>query len=446
MSQAIPFTSLNINSSLLNALEDMQLVNTTTIQHKVFSPAMSGKDICGIAQTGTGKTIAYLLPCLNQWKFNKDKEPQIIILVPTRELVLQVVETVKQLTAYMSVNAVGVYGGVTMLHQKTELKEGADVIVGTPGRFYDLLNNGIIRTKTIKKVILDEVDEMLNLGFRKQLNNIFELIPEKRQNLFFSATLSEEVETLLDNNFNNLVKIEAAPVGTPLKNIAQALYEVPNFYTKINLLKHFLADKTTFTKVLVFAPSKRLADLVYTSLQEDFEGEFQVLHSNKEQKHRFDAVRNFNDGVYRFLVATDLVARGIDVSEVSHVINMDIPTEPENYIHRIGRTGRADKEGIAITFCTPAEVKAKEAIEALMNYTIPMMAMPNTITISEQLILEEQPVEYTEVPKFKAFKNDNVGTAFHEKSTLNKKVNNKVTRAEKMQLKYGKPKSKGKKR
>jgi ATP-dependent RNA helicase RhlE len=446
MSQKVPFTHLNLNTALWNALDDLGLEYATTIQHKVFNVAMSGRDVCGIAQTGTGKTIAYLLPCIKQWAFNKEKDPQTLILVPTRELVVQVVNTINSLTQHMSFKAIGVYGGVTLSNQKNELKEGVDFIVATPGRFFDLVQHGAFRVKTIKKVVVDEVDEMLALGFRTQLKNIFELLPEKRQNLFFSATLSEEVETFIEDNFNNPVKIEAAPVGTPLENIAQTIYEVPNFYTKINLLKHLLADKETYNKVLVFAPSKKLADIVYTSLEKDFPEEYNVIHSNKEQKHRFNSVNSFNDGSYRFLIATDIVARGIDVAEVSHVINMDVPSEAENYIHRIGRTGRATKDGIAITFCTPKEVEYKTAIETLMNYTIPMVQMPETIEISEQLIYEEMPVVQLDFPRAPLKKDPNAGASFHTKSAKNSKTNKKVTRKEQMQIKYGKPIKKGPKK
>jgi len=195
---------------------------------------MSGKDVCGIAQTGTGKTIAYLLPCLRQWKFDKKKDPQILIVVPTRELVVQVVETVKKLTSYMSCVVVGVYGGVNINTQQLEVEKGVDILVATPGRLFDLIMNGAFKTKYIKKLVIDEVDEMMNLGFRTQLRNIMDLLPAKRQNLLFSATITEEVELLMDTYFNAPVRVEAAPTGTPLENIEQTRFNVPNFYTKVN--------------------------------------------------------------------------------------------------------------------------------------------------------------------------------------------------------------------
>jgi len=187
------FDQLNINSPLARALEDLGYTHPTTIQHRVYPIVMSGRDVCGIAQTGTGKTFAYLLPCLRQWKFDKNKDPQILIIVPTRELVVQVVEAVKKLTPYMSVITVGVFGGVNINTQQIEVEKGVDVLVATPGRLFDLIMNGALKTKYIKKVVIDEMDEMLNLGFRKQITNILELVPAKRQNLLFSATITEDV-------------------------------------------------------------------------------------------------------------------------------------------------------------------------------------------------------------------------------------------------------------
>ena len=251
------FNELNIKTPLQNALTDLGYTKPTTIQHKAFATAMSGADVCGIAQTGTGKTIAYLLPCLCQWKFTKDKSPQILVIVPTRELVVQVVEMVNKLTTYMSVVAVGVYGGVNINTQKLKVEEKVDVLVATPGRLFDLVMNGSLKLKQVKKLVIDEFDEMLNLGFRTQLKNILDLLPDKRQNLLFSATLTEDVENIIQIYFTNPIKIEAAPTGTPLEKIQQLAYELPNFNTKVNMLKLLLAEDATMTKVLVFAARDR---------------------------------------------------------------------------------------------------------------------------------------------------------------------------------------------
>jgi ATP-dependent RNA helicase RhlE len=433
------FDDLNLNTPLLTALDELGYTNPTTIQQKVFPVAMSGRDVCGIAQTGTGKTFAYLLPCLRQWKFSKDKAPQILVIVPTRELVAQVVESVKALTPYMSLMVVGVYGGANINMQKLELEKGVDVLVATPGRLYDLAMSGAFKTKMIKKLVIDEVDEMLNLGFRTQLKNILDLLPTKRQNLLFSATITEDVEALMDTYFNDPVRVEAAPTGTPLENIIQKGYAVPNFYTKVNLLKLLLTEDPEMTKVLVFAATKKLADQLYEQLEEIFPGTAGVIHSNKEQNHRFNTVKQFKEGNYRFIIATDIVARGIDIAEVTHVINFDTPDVPENYIHRIGRTGRADKKGIAITFVTEAERPALEAIESLMKYQVPMLALPANLVLSDVLTDDEQPKVYMKPIQVKIKKKAEAGPAFHAKSAKNSKVNVKVSRKDIMKKKYGKP-------
>jgi ATP-dependent RNA helicase RhlE len=443
------FADLNLNTPLLRAVEELGFTTPTTIQRNVFPIVMSGKDVCGIAQTGTGKTLAYLLPCLRQWTYSKDriKAPQIFILVPTRELVAQVVESIKALTPYMSLIAIGVYGGVNINTQQIELmKEGVDVLVATPGRFYDLAMNGAFKTKTIKKVVIDEVDEMLNLGFRTQLKNILDLLPPKRQNLMFSATITEDVEALIQTYFNDPVRVEAAPTGTPLENIEQVGYEVPNFYTKVNLLELLLREDETMSKVLVFAATKQLADQLYEQLEPLFPGTVGVIHSNKEQNHRFNTVKQFQEGNFRFIIATDIVARGIDVAEVSHVINLDVPDVPENYIHRIGRTGRADKKGIAITFITEKDKPLLAAVETLMKYEVPVSSLPANLIISDELTEDEKPKVFMKTDAIKPKKKDDAGPAFHEKSAKNSKVNFIVRHKDRMMKKYGKPIKRGAKK
>ncbi len=437
------FEDLNLNNALLSALNDAGYTNPTTIQHRVYPVVMSGRDVCGIAQTGTGKTFAYLLPCLKQWKFSKEKYAQILVIVPTRELVAQVVESVKELTTYMSVTAVGVYGGTNINTQAAEVMKGVDVLVATPGRLFDLLMNGAVKTKNIKKVVIDEMDEMLNLGFRTQIKNILDLLPAKRQNLLFSATITDEVETLMDTFFNEPVRVEAAPTGTPLENIEQIGYAVPNFYTKVNLLKLLLAEDETMTKLLVFVATKKLADELYTQLETIYPETCGVIHSNKEQNHRFNTVKQFHEGNYRFIIATDIVARGIDISEVSHVINFDVPEVPENYIHRIGRTGRADKKGIAITFFTEKEKPLLDVIQALMKYKVPVSSLPDNLEISEVLTEDEIPKIYMKAYQVRAPKKEESGPAFHEKSAKNQKVNFLVSKKDRMMKKYGRPKTRG---
>jgi ATP-dependent RNA helicase RhlE len=433
------FDELNLNKSLLRALEDLNYTTPTIIQEKVFSVVMSGQDVCGIAQTGTGKTIAYLLPCLRQLQFSKDRLTQLLILVPTRELVVQVVETVRQLTAYMSLTTVGVYGGVNLKPQLAEVQQGADILVATPGRMVDLLSSGVYKAKSIKKLVIDEVDEMLDLGFRAQLKVILDLLPPRRQNLLFSATLTDDVEKLLDTYFNTPVYVEAAPVGTPLENISQQVYRVPNINTKLNLLNLLLSRDTSMTKVLLFAATRHQADLLFEQLADECPDSVGIIHANKAQNYRFNSVKQFKAGTYRVLIATDVIARGLDVAGVSHVINFDTPDTPENYIHRIGRTGRADQNGIAITFVADSEQAYLTAIEQLMNYTIPVEALPEKLVISDELMDEELPQVRMKSIDLTRPKPESAGAAFHEKIDKNKKVNIRRNHAAEKMQKYGRP-------
>jgi len=440
------FSDLNLNKPLLNALNDLGYQVPTSIQQKVFSVIMSGRDVCGIAQTGTGKTFAYLLPCLRQLTFSKSRTPQLLIIVPTRELVVQVVQSVKELTPYMTLQTVGVYGGVNTNTQRAEVEKGLDILVATPGRLYDLVLSGSLRLNAIKKLVIDEVDEMLNLGFRTQLRNILDLLPAKRQNLLFSATITEEVEMLMDTYFNNPERIEAAPTGTPVENIDQRAYEVPNFHTKVNLLELLLSQDAEMTKVLIFVATKQLADQLYEQLAEKFPGRTGVIHSNKDQNYRFNTVNKFKSGEYHFVIATDIIARGLDVAEVSHVINFDTPEVPENYIHRIGRTGRADQKGIAISFITEKEKEYQAKIESLMNYKIPMVPLPEDLEISDVLTEDEKPKPYVKAIPLDIPKPEFAGGAFHEKLEKNKKVNFIVRHTDRMMKKYGKPITRGAKK
>jgi ATP-dependent RNA helicase RhlE len=440
------FQHFNLTAPLIKALDELGFVQPTTIQEKAFNVIMSGKDVCGIAQTGTGKTLAYLLPCMRMINYAKDRFPQMLVLVPTRELVQQVVDMAKSLNRYRNLEIIGLYGGVNMKPQAAAVLNGADIVVATPGRLYDLILSGAMRTKNIKKLVIDEMDELLNLGFRPQLRNILDLLPGKRQNLLFSATITEEVEQLMDVYFTAPERIEAAPAGTPLDKIKQLAYEVPNFYTKINLLRLLLQQNADMTKVLVFVSVKRMADEVFENISAAFPEQFGVIHSNKEQNHRSQTVRSFHAGEYRGIIATDIVARGIDVSDVSHVINFDLPDTPEHYIHRIGRTGRADREGNAISFITPSAQPQREAIEALMKLEIPIMPLPEDLLISEELTEDERPKENLKEIKLKLPKREDVGPAFHPKSAKNSKVNVRVSHKDKMMAKYGKKKTRGAKK
>ena len=436
------FEELNLKKPIRNALTDLGYQTPTTIQAASFNVMMSGRDTIGIAQTGTGKTLAYLLPCLCMWKFSKDPHPQILIIVPTRELVTQVVSEVEKLTPYMNVAVGGVYGGTNMNTQVAMVLQGLDVLVGTPGRIIDLAASGSLQLKDIKKVVIDEVDETLSLGFRPQLLRIFEFLPPKRQTMVFSATLSEEVADFLDAQLLNPARIEAARAGAPLDKIDQQLFEVPNFLSKVALLKHLLQQSTDTDKILIFVSSRTLADLLYDTITEDYPTELGVIHSNKAQNFRFQTVQQFQNGEIKILIATDLIARGIDVTDVTQVINFDLPENTENYIHRIGRTGRADKNGLAITFVSEKDAATIVATEALMQKELVYSAVPEEVLFTEEILEFEKPKLTIPGKLIKLPKRDNVGASFHEKKAKNKKVNVRYNHKKAMQEKYGKPKKK----
>lgn len=436
------FRDLNLKKPLWNALDELGYVTPTTIQSAGFNVMMSGKDTIGIAQTGTGKTLAYLLPCLCMWKFSKEPHPQILIIVPTRELVAQVVSEVEKLTVHMNVAVGGVYGGTNMNTQAAMVLQGLDVLVGTPGRILDLAAIGTLQLKHAKKVVIDEVDETLSLGFRPQLLRIFEFLPNKRQNMVFSATLSEEVSNFLDDYLTTPVRVEAARAGSSIDKIDQTAYRAPNFLSKVALLQHLLVQTPIESKVLVFVSSRTLADLLYEELEPSLAESLGVIHSNKAQNFRFNTVQNFQSGAINVLIATDLIARGIDVTDVSHVINFDIPESPENYIHRIGRTGRADKNGVAITFVSEKDQAALQAIEALMQKELSFTEVPQEVSFTMEILEFEKPKLVVPGKLIKLPKRENVGPSFHEKKAKNKKVNVRYDHKKAMQEKYGKPKRK----
>jgi ATP-dependent RNA helicase RhlE len=437
------FKELDLSNQLQYAIEDLGFENPTPIQEQAFSVVRSGKDVVGIAQTGTGKTFAYMMPILRDLKFSKQKHPRVLVLVPTRELVLQVVDEVEKLSKYINTRVLGVYGGANINTQKQAILQGQDIIVATPGRLYDLGLSNALKLKSIQKLVIDEVDVMLDLGFRFQLMNIFDILPERRQNVLFSATMTEDVDELIYDFFKNPQKISIAVSGTPLDNIEQISYNVPNFFTKVNLLNHLLSDKETYNKVLIFVGFKRTADYLFKHLEEVFGSETCVIHSNKTQNYRIRSIRQFDEGNNRILVATDVMARGLDFDNVSHVINFDTPDFPENYMHRIGRTGRAEKAGKTILLSTEKEQKPKEEIETLMDYKIPVLELPEEVEISNQLTEDERPREDTEQSRNRTGLEYVPGPAFHEKSEKNSKVNLGGSYRREIAKKYKKPKTRG---
>ncbi|MCE3279126.1 MAG: box helicase [Bacteroidetes bacterium] len=418
------FEDLNLNRPLMNALDDLQYLHPTPIQEKAFPVIMSGRDVVGIAQTGTGKTFAYLLPILRQLTFSKEKHPRVLIVVPTRELVLQIVAEIKKLTAYSSIRYQGIYGGTNITTQKQLVYDGLDILVATPGRLVDIVLTGILRLKSIQKLVLDEVDQLLGLGFQQQLNTFLETLPVKRQNILFSATMNEEIEKLLSKYFNDPMKIEIAAHGTPLEKIEQKVYHVPNFYTKANLLEHLISTDAELNKVLVFTNTIRIADRLLEHLNSKIPNTFGIIHSGKSQAHRIRILKEFKEGKIRVLIASDVAARGLDISDVSHVINFEMPEVPEDYIHRIGRTGRANKDGIAISFANDQEQELQDIIETMMKKGMDYQPLPSEVKVTHMLIEEEESKPKFDKAYLKAQKQKaEAGPAFHEKSLKNQKVN-----------------------
>ncbi len=440
----VTFQDLNLNTPLYNALDDLGFTTPTPIQAEAYSVVASGKDMVGIAQTGTGKTFAYMLPILKNLKFSKQENPRVLILVPTRELVVQVVDEIEKLSKYINNRVLGVYGGTNINTQKQAIAEGIDILVATPGRLYDLALSRVLQLKSIQKLVIDEVDVMLDLGFRHQLINIFDILPNRRQNIMFSATMTHDVDDLITDFFISPEKVSIAASGTPLENIKQQRYNIPNFYTKLNLLKHLLLDEETYNKVLIFVAYKKMADRLFDNLDEEFKEELCVIHSNKTQNYRLRSIEQFREGHNRILVATDVMARGLDIDNVSHVINFDTPDYPENYMHRIGRTGRAEREGNALVFSTEKEQEALKNIENLMKMKIPLLEFPTEVEISTELIEEERPqIKERNNPHKRKKDEDAPGEAFHEKSEKNSKVNLGGSYKFKIAAKYKKPKTKG---
>lgn len=422
------FKDLNISKQLLMALEEAGFENPTPIQEQVFPVVKSGKDMIGIAQTGTGKTLAYLMPLLMKLHYAQGRYPRAVIIVPTRELVVQVCESVELLTEYMDIRCLGIYGGTNIRTQQEKVYSGSDLLVATPGRFMDIYMNGLLRTQQVKTIVVDEADRLMDMGFIAQLRSIFEVLPEKHQTLLFSATFSESIAELADQFLTEPERVEVAQQATLVENIVQLRYDVPNVMTKVNLLKLLLADKEQFSRVMIFTETKKNADRIVEKLAPYWKDELSIIHSNKAQNSRLNALKSFKEGRSRILVASDVAARGIDVQDISHVINFDIPSLPEEYIHRIGRTARAGKEGTAVSFVSAKEEARFDAIEQLIKEKITPEQLPEKLEVSD-ILLDEEKVQSNNIAYQKKGKPKG-GGAFHAKNQKNSKTPQKKKRKE----------------
>jgi ATP-dependent RNA helicase RhlE len=361
------FDELGLHPDVLRALEEKGYQTPTPIQAEAIPNLLEGRDLIGGSQTGTGKTAAFSLPLLTKLEGNR-KEPRVLILEPTRELAQQVIEQLETYGKYRPLRSVLLHGGVGYGKQREALKNGVDIVVATPGRLLDHMGQKLITLSKVEVLILDEADRMLDMGFMPDVRRIVKTCPKKRQSLLFSATIPPEIERLSRTMLTDPVQISIGGGRQPAETIEHAIYPVDD-RQKFDLLVALL-ESLKYHSVLIFTRTKAGADTISRWLDETDHGPVGVLHSDRKQKEREACLRDFKTGKLEILVATDIVARGIDISDVSHVVNYDIPLHAEDYVHRIGRTGRANKSGDAVTLLTAGELEYLRAIERFIGKPI----------------------------------------------------------------------------
>ena len=408
------FEELNIGKSVLRALDEIGFTTPTPIQEQAIPAIKSGEDVLGIAQTGTGKTAAYIIPLLTKLVKAEGNDPRAIILVPTRELSIQVGEDLEELAQFTNIRHAAVYGGVGWTKHAELIKPGIDILVATPGRLLDLYHQGALILKKVRTLVIDEADRMLDMGFMPQIRQLLEIIPVKRQNLLFSATFSPKIEIMSHEFLDFPLRIEVAPSATPVENVDQRIYKLPNVTSKLNLIRFLMQDEETYNRVILFVKTKATAEAVFQVIRRKTEGEKRILHSNKGQSTRINAINDFKSGEIRVLISTDLSARGIDVTKVSHVINFDVPANYDDYIHRIGRTARAKNTGVAITLVDPSEEWHLKRIEQLIRMEIPVHDVPQEVELVETKKSERQ-AQLREIDRQKKIDDPGFKGAFHEK-------------------------------
>jgi ATP-dependent RNA helicase RhlE len=366
------FKNLSLVTPILRALEEEGYENPTPIQQQAIPHVLKGRDLLGCAQTGTGKTAAFAIPViqLQHGQKNTGNAIRTLILTPTRELAIQIEESFAAYGKYTQLTHAVVFGGVSQHGQVKALNRGVDVLVATPGRLLDLMGQGFVDLRKLEIFILDEADRMLDMGFINDVKRVIAKLPQKRQTLFFSATMPPEIQGLADMLLTDPVKVEVTPPATTVEKIEQSLY-FTNKKEKPELLLHLL-EELNISNALVFTRTKHGANKVVKHLDRA-RIKSAAIHGNKSQAARQAALGDFKSGKLRVLVATDIAARGIDIDELSHVFNFDLPNVPETYVHRIGRTGRAGLEGAAIAFCDPEQRKELKDIEKLIKYRIPVV-------------------------------------------------------------------------
>lgn len=407
------FDSFKLNKQLLLAIADAGYTEPTAIQSKAIPCILGGQDVLGVAQTGTGKTAAYLIPVLMKIKYAKGVDPRALIVVPTRELVVQVTEQISKLAKYTDLRTVALYGGVGPKTQIETVTNGVDILVATPGRLMDIYLTGNVSLKKIEVFVMDEAERLLDMGFKPQINRILEVVARKRQNLLFTATWSNKVKRIAEDFLEAPTEIHIDPEIRTAKTVSQKVYFTPNIKTKIALLDKVFLDSPS--KAIVFCKTKEAATNVYKYLCR-IEGEDMVrlIHGNKGQNARLNSIQAFRDTGVNYLVTTDVAARGIDIPDVGLVVNFDVPLVYEDYVHRIGRTGRIFNSGASITFCAPQDEYHLRKIEKLIGEKVPVEELPSDIRISETPF-EERQAQLREIDMQRKKEDPLFRGAFHEK-------------------------------
>ena len=366
------FAALGLSEKMLEGVRAMGYTDPTPIQLRAIPLVLSGKDVIGSAQTGTGKTAAFALPILSKLGSHNPVGPRALILEPTRELAAQVETAIRDYSRFTDLKTTVVFGGVGYGKQNDELKAGADIVAATPGRLLDHLEQGTLKLDKVEFLVLDEADRMLDMGFLPDVRRLVEQCPRKRHTALFSATIPPQIETLIQWAMHNPETIEIGARRSPAENVKHVIYPVSDTQ-KTDLLLALL-ESVNYDSVIIFCRTKHGADRVATTLKRANHA-VAVLHSNRTQKEREQALEGFRDGKFEVLVATDIAARGLDIADVSHVINYDVPQHPEDYIHRIGRTGRAEATGDAFTIMIAEDAPHVFAIERFISQKIPRVKM-----------------------------------------------------------------------
>jgi len=367
------FSKFGLSPAVLEGVKAMGYVDPTPIQLRAIPLIMAGQDVIGSAQTGTGKTAAFALPILSKLEHHQP-QPRLLVLEPTRELAAQVETAIRDFARFTNLQVAVVFGGVGYGRQLDDLKRGVDILVATPGRLLDHLGRGTCRLDKVTHLVLDEADRMLDMGFLPDVRRILDKCPRQRQSMLFSATIPPQIETLIQWAMKNPQTIEIGARRTPAETVKHVIYPVADAQ-KVELLLALL-EQVNYDSVIVFCRTKHGADRVAQVLKRNNHA-VAVLHSNRTQKEREQALRGFRDGRFEVLVATDIASRGLDIADVSHVINYDVPQHPEDYIHRIGRTGRAEAKGDAFTLMVAEDSKHVMAIERFISQKVPRVKLEN---------------------------------------------------------------------